>query len=144
LEHGSYAFGAWFLRSELGSNSFFFEQRRRTRVHNAFFKINRTKMTQFTNMYLDQHVQLSFDHHGGTVEDKAVRLLQRTFAQDLAEGNISMKNLKLSAFFLAGRVGEHEVISGLLSAAYLADGSDYWRRGISTGCRTETSEVHEQ
>ena len=32
-------------------------------------------MTQFTNMYLDQHVQLSFDHHGGTVEEQAARLL---------------------------------------------------------------------
>ena len=70
--------------------------------------------------------------------------MQRTFAQELAEGKISMMNLKLSAYVLAGHVDEHEVITGLLFAAYLTDQSDYWRRGISTGCRTETSEVHEQ
>ena len=102
--------------------------------------MNKTKMTQYTEIYLEQCVQPRFDNTGGTVEEKAVRLLQRSFAQQLADGDISMTNLKLSAFVLAGRVDEHELIPGLLSAHYESQQSGCWRRGISSGKRKEATE----
>ena len=51
-------------------------------MHDAFFKTNRTKMTEYTNMYLERHVKLSFQNRGGSIEEKAVRALQQAFGQD--------------------------------------------------------------
>ena len=109
-------------------------------MHDAFFKTNKTKMTEYTNMYLERHVKLSFQNRGGSIEEKAVRALQQAFGQELADGKVSRTNLKLSAFVFAGCVDEHEVIPGLLSASYMARESTYWRKGLTSQFRKESSE----
>lgn len=109
-------------------------------IYNAFFKTRKDKMTKFTNMYLEQHVQLSFDTRADeSVEHRAKRVMMRTFAQELASGTITMTNVKLSAFVLAGKVEEHDLIPGLLSAHYMAsERGDAWRRGCKTGFNDAT------
>ena len=103
----------------------------KAKVKQAFFKTNATKMTKFTQMYLEQHVRpnLELRTGAGSIEDQAKRALLRAFQQELAAGQITMHNVNLAAFLIAGQVDEHDLIPGLLSAHYLARRGNYWRRG---------------